>query len=388
MIIATCQLAEMQAMQGQLSQSWVTLKKAQYMAIGPDGKALPLAGLADVGFGEILLERNELVEADVYLKRGVDTSGTLWWLSNLDGMISIAHLRQVQGDIPGSEKIIDDASRLALSSESSQWDDTIVSAIAVRMALRREDLHSAEHWWRKGTFPNFLASIPLEDYPYHIYEYLVLTQVRLLIMLGKEQENQVYLHQSLDILDSLMLEARQFQRVTSQLEIQILQAVAYLTLGDVQRAGIFFNAALAQGEPGGYRRIFLDGGKPVARLLENCRAEKSEKDFNLPTIGYIDGLLESIGKEAGKWEIPQTLSRETKQVVGTVAEDGMPVSLSAREIEVLTLIAEGKSNQEISAQLYLALNTVKRHAYNIYAKLGVKKRTQAVSKARHLGLLP
>jgi len=69
-------------------------------------------------------------------------------------------------------------------------------------------------------------------------------------------------------------------------------------------------------------------------------------------------------------------------------EDGFPISLSAREIEVLKLIADGKSNQEISAELYLALNTVKRHAYNIYAKLEVKKRTQAVSKARQLGLIP
>jgi ATP/maltotriose-dependent transcriptional regulator MalT len=57
-------------------------------------------------------------------------------------------------------------------------------------------------------------------------------------------------------------------------------------------------------------------------------------------------------------------------------------------MEVLALIAEGKSNQEISAELYLALNTVKRHAYNIYTKLEVKKRTQAVSRARQLGLIP
>jgi len=61
--------------------------------------------------------------------------------------------------------------------------------------------------------------------------------------------------------------------------------------------------------------------------------------------------------------------------------------LSARELEVLSLIAEGKSNQEIATQLYLSLNTVKRHAYNIYAKLSVNKRTQAVSRGRLLGLI-
>ena len=71
------------------------------------------------------------------------------------------------------------------------------------------------------------------------------------------------------------------------------------------------------------------------------------------------------------------------------SEPGSPFHpLSEREMEVLALIAEGKSNQEISAELYLALNTVKRHVYNIFAKLEVKKRTQAVSKARQLGLIP
>ena len=81
---------------------------------------------------------------------------------------------------------------------------------------------------------------------------------------------------------------------------------------------------------------------------------------------------------------------EDARTAPTIAhlEDGLPISLSAREMEVLALIAEGKSNQEISAELYLALNTVKRHAYNIYTKLEVKKRTHAVSRARQLGLIP
>lgn len=65
-----------------------------------------------------------------------------------------------------------------------------------------------------------------------------------------------------------------------------------------------------------------------------------------------------------------------------------PISFSAREAQVLTRVAAGASNQEISAELYLALTTVKHHAYNIYVKLGVNKRTDAVSKARQLGLIP
>jgi ATP/maltotriose-dependent transcriptional regulator MalT len=84
----------------------------------------------------------------------------------------------------------------------------------------------------------------------------------------------------------------------------------------------------------------------------------------LLSSGYIESLLAAFQPE----DKPATAKTDY----------GLPISLSAREMEVLSLIAESKSNQEISAQPYLALNTVKRHAYNIYVRLGVKKRTQAV----------
>jgi LuxR family maltose regulon positive regulatory protein len=105
-------------------------------------------------------------------------------------------------------------------------------------------------------------------------------------------------------------------------------------------------------------------------------------------LTFIDRIVEAIQREATGREFDR---RPVDQRAGPTTarlEDGLPISLSAREMEVLTLIAEGKSNQEISAELYLALNTVKRHAYNIFSKLEVKKRTQAVSKARQLGLIP
>jgi LuxR family maltose regulon positive regulatory protein len=72
-----------------------------------------------------------------------------------------------------------------------------------------------------------------------------------------------------------------------------------------------------------------------------------------------------------------------KKAAGEIVEP-----LSSREMEVLQLIAEGLSNKEVADKIYLSLRTVKWHATNIYAKLGVKNRTQAVAKARTLGILP
>jgi LuxR family maltose regulon positive regulatory protein len=185
----------------------------------------------------------------------------------------------------------------------------------------------------------------------------------------------------------LLLEAERLQRMTSQIQILVQQALVQLALGDKGSTKTLLRA-LALGEPEGYRRVYLDEGWRLAELLRQCRSMQQESGSHLPSVAFLDSLLEALQQtEAGR----EFEYRPVEQRAGptiTHLEDGFPISLSAREMEVLALIAEGKSNQEISAQLYLALNTVKRHAYNIFAKLEVKKRTQAVSKARQLGLIP
>jgi LuxR family maltose regulon positive regulatory protein len=189
------------------------------------------------------------------------------------------------------------------------------------------------------------------------------------------------------MLEILLLEAERFQRVTSQIQILVLQAMVQSALGD-EGAKKTLLRALELGEPEGYRRVYLDEGWRLADLLYQCRIVQQESGSHLPSVAFIDSLLGALQRTETGREIEQ---RQVEGRAGPTAarlEDGFPITLSAREIEVLALIAEGKSNQEISAELYLALNTVKRHAYNIYAKLEVKKRTQAVSKARQLGLIP
>jgi LuxR family maltose regulon positive regulatory protein len=184
----------------------------------------------------------------------------------------------------------------------------------------------------------------------------------------------------------LLPEAERFQRGASQIQILVLQAMAQSALGN-ERATKTLLRALALGEPEGYRRFYLDEGQRLVNLLRQCRAAQVELGSHLPSLAFIDSLLETLQPTGIEQQAGQEI--EGRAAPTTVhLEDGLPMSLSAREMEVLALIAEGKSNQEISAELYLAMNTVKRHAYNIYTKLEVKKRTQAVSRARQLGLIP
>lgn len=386
MFISNCQLAEMQCLQGQLSRAWKTLQKVHFLSTGSGGKPLSLAALADIGLGEILLERNMLAEAREYLERGVESTGLILWLGNLDGLVSLARLRQAMGDFAGSQAIIEKASELALNTESSQWDDVFVSSIAIRLAIYREDIQLAEKMWVQTAYPDLLQKIPLGKYPYHVYEYLVLTQARLLIIVGKNRGFADYLIRASELLESLILEAERFNRMTSLIEIKMLQALILSAYEDNEKAINLLRSALALGEPEGFMRIYLDLGRSVYDLFE-LAAKDSQDSMALPSHAFIQRLLNALREEL---KIKKSVAQPEKKMPALTRseEDDFQILLSNRELEVLVLIAEGKTNQEISAQLYLALNTVKRHAYNIYSKLGVQKRTQAVSKARRMGLIP
>jgi LuxR family maltose regulon positive regulatory protein len=153
------------------------------------------------------------------------------------------------------------------------------------------------------------------------------------------------------------------------IELLVLKALARQQQGQVDQALLSIGKALSLAEPEGYQRTFVDEGEPMARLLYQAVARKIS-----PV--YAGRLLEVLSEES------QGVESSRKSLA-----DGLIETLSERELEVLHLIAEGLSNGEITARLYISLSTVKGHAANIFGKLGVRNRTQAVARARSLGLL-
>jgi LuxR family maltose regulon positive regulatory protein len=158
----------------------------------------------------------------------------------------------------------------------------------------------------------------------------------------------------------------------------VLQAVAHHTHGENEKAVQVLGEALALAEPGGFIRIFVDEGIPMTRLLSEAAAHGIMPD-------YIGKLLAAFDAEAQQ-------SKDKSYLPPALPEghrDGEPLiePLSQRELEVLHLIAQGLSNREISERLFLALNTVKGHNQKIFNKLQVQSRTEAIARARELGLL-
>jgi LuxR family maltose regulon positive regulatory protein len=185
---------------------------------------------------------------------------------------------------------------------------------------------------------------------------------------------RVYLTQgdtsaALAVLETLSQEMEAKGWVDELLKVMVLQAVAYHTHREKDKAVQLLGDALALAEPGGFIRTFVDEGLPMAQLLSEVSSRGIMTD-------YVSKLL-------------TTFESETKDEQRTIepSPSSSVEPLSQRELEVLQLIAQGLSNQEICKRLFLALDTVKGHNRRIFNKLQVQRRTEAIARARELGLL-
>jgi LuxR family maltose regulon positive regulatory protein len=186
---------------------------------------------------------------------------------------------------------------------------------------------------------------------------------------------RVYLAQgdlsaALAVLERLgqQVEAKDWQ--DERLKVMVLQALAHYALDEKDRAVDLLADALALAEPGGFIRTFVDEALPMAQLLSEAAAQGIMPD-------YVGKLLAVFADEEQK----------DKDKSSSPGAQPLVEPLSQRELEVLRLIALGLSNHEISKRLFLALDTVKGHNRRIYDKLQVQRRTEAVARARELGLL-
>jgi LuxR family maltose regulon positive regulatory protein len=153
-----------------------------------------------------------------------------------------------------------------------------------------------------------------------------------------------------------------------RLKVLVLQALALQAQGELDQAVHVLVDALTLAEPGGFIRSFADEGPPMARLLRAVAA---------------DGMMSTyVGKLLAVCEDADCSCRPPAAAAQPLIEP-----LSQRELDVLRLIAQGCSNRDISQQLFLALDTVKGHNRKIFGKLQVQRRTEAVARARELGLL-
>jgi LuxR family maltose regulon positive regulatory protein len=200
------------------------------------------------------------------------------------------------------------------------------------------------------------------------FEYMTLARV--LIARGREEQDALLLSQALSLLERWRTIAVNRGLEGNVIEIEMLTALVFAAQGKTKRALRVLGPLLERAESEGYIRLFADEGQPMAHLLTYVAASP----------GYLQTIQAAlVPVQQGQIAAPDTLA--------VVPSQSLIEPLTARELEILHLLAAGCSNQQIAHQLVISLNTVKRHVQHIIAKIGVTNRTQAVARARVLRLL-
>ena len=334
-IAATINLGNIQESDNQLTLAAKTYENSLHLAGDPPQ---PIACEGFLGLARIHYEWNELDAAEQY---GQQCFQMTQQMDNVDSFVSygifLSRLMLARGDVPGAVTVLDEVEEFVHHNNFEFRMPSVADAQV--LALLRE-----------GSVEKAAQLARMHDLPF--------SQARVHLAEGDSAS-------ALAILERLCQQAK--DQPDERLKVAVLQAIAYQANGELDKALQALRDALMLAEPDGFMRIFLDEGPVMAQLLSDAMAQGM-----MP--GYVSKLLAVFEAEKQESDLP--------------LPQALIDPLSERELEVLALVAAGLKNKEIAEQLFISLNTVLYHIKNIYDKLGVRKRTLAIIKARELDLLP
>ena len=342
-IMATTGLGNVQEAENQLHLAAQTYRRVLQLAGDPP---LPVACEAHLGLARISYEWDDLDAAQKHGQHGVQLARQI---ENTDRFVAcevfLARLNLAQGDVAGAASILAEAGQ-SVRQHNFVHRMPDVAGAQVLTLLRQGNLEAAAQLAQTHQLP--------------------ISQARVNLARGDPST-------ALAVLEPLRRQADAKGWADERLKVMVLQAVAHHAHGENNKAVHLLGDALALAEPGGFIRTFVDEGIPMARLLSEAAAHGVMPD-------YAARLLVVLEAEA-------QMSEDKSYLPSAPTAQSLTEPLSQRELEVLQLIALGLSNREISERLFLALITVKGHNRNIFRKLRVRRRTEAVARAREFGLL-
>lgn len=343
-VLTSTSLGELQESENQLFQAAETYRRSMQMLCD---QGTTYSSEEHIGLARIYYEWNELDTAEQHAQQSLQQARL--YDRTIDRFIVcevlLARLKLARGDVAGAAAMLAETERSVRQNNFVQRIPGVAAA-QVLVLLRQGDLSAAGQLAQAHELP--------------------LSQTR--VLLAQDDPSA-----ALAVLEPLYQQAEAKGWVDERLKVMVLQAIALRAHGEKDKAVQLLGEALALAEPGGFVRLFVDEGQPMALLLTEVAARGTMPD-------YIDKLLAAFDAEKRKSE---------DQPVLLPPSPAQPLiePLSQRELEILKLIAQGLSNREIGGRLFLALDTVKGHNRRIFDKLQVQSRTEAIARARELSLL-
>jgi len=343
-LAASIGLGQIQELDGELPQAVATFQSTVQVAGNPP---LLVACEAYLGLARIFYEWNDLAAAERAIDQGLQLSAQIELISTLAAcQVMLARLKLAHDDLVGAAALLATAERFVQQNHFLNQLPGIV-ATQTLLLLRQQNITAAAHLAQQHTLP--------------------LSQAQVALAQGNPEG-------AFALLEPWDREATVAGRLTDRLAGLVLQVLAHQAQGDRQRALHLLRETLTLAEPGAFIRLFVDHGPPMLELLARLKAEEWGPK------AYITNVLAAFPP------LPDAQPDQASQLAALSPQPCLD-PLSERELEVLHLIAQGLSNQEIGARLFLALDTVKGHNRRIFAKLQVQRRTEAIAKARELRLL-
>ncbi|MGD8603455.1 MAG: LuxR C-terminal-related transcriptional regulator [Anaerolineales bacterium] len=357
-VIFLTELAEIRLKEMRLSEARHLYEQAREAAADSHGKLLPIGGRALIGLGSLAMEHNQLEEAEALLNEGIELSRRWNIFSALDGHLTLATLYQIQGAQDKIDDKLDEMFDLARRFDATDVDDIVVALVAAGLKARQGDFQYVQEWVHERGLERAPAELPQAYQQNYMQRRMYKYELPILIRFLTAEERFEEAHTA---IVQLLAEAGESNRLFLVLEGKILLAELLYAQGQLQPGLSALREALEMAQPVGATHLFLAEGRLMKELLV-----KLQPGLDSPQLSaFVDGLL---GRPKQKDE-----------------SDASP--LSRREMDVLRLLPTDLTAEEMADELVITVNTIRTHMKNIYAKLDVHSRHQAVDKARLQGLI-
>ncbi len=355
--------AQFLALRGHLAEATALCQQGLDLAAERRWLATYAGVLVQVALADLLRQQNQLDAAAEHLAQSIDRAVETQQPGLMMGYITLARVRQAQGDWAAAWGAI----RQAEPGQVWLWPTMLpLEACKARLHLAEGNVNAAMDWVESSGLSveddlhyNTTAKFPTAA------ELAYLTYARVLLARGRQTSSAIPLRAALRLLSRLQALATAGGRTLRLMESLLLQALVWQAQADQAQALTCLQQALQLPRQDSDIRLFLDEGKAMADLLSAAAAKGIHAEETAALLAHFEVQSAPI--------VPR--------------RQPLIEPLSDRELEVLTYLSTGMTNQAIADALYVSLAAVKWHARNIYGKLAVKNRTQAVAKARELGLL-
>lgn len=325
---------------------------------------LPIIGYGSILLGEMHYEWNHMDEVAYFIRRGMQFGNQVKQIGILFPAYYLSIRRKwATGDRAGAWMVVDELNRVLKDFHDPTPWASLFDAIQVRLWMKE---------WRKSEVENWLSKsfAQIDRFPSD-HPFVQITYIRALLMVGR-------LKQALQLSEQLMHRLETSDDLSGLIELHLLGSFILRELGEPLAADRHLIQALQLAEPEKYLRIFADEGEVMVPLLQKVlqQIDGRKQPENEKIIAFIKNILDVLSTDLQVSSSEQAAS----------AHEHRPVKLTPREIELLRLIESGKTNKEIADELYISLGTVKGYLHQIFRKLHVKNRTEAVIKARQFQL--